>query len=342
MHLTIFQELDAILSAINLSEYRNFHKLYNQGVPIEYNSHTITPIKGIKNVYSKLFGNKDRIILPVHIEAPLYVDLKTNLLPNAIFTYYDLIYSLLISACFFFTNTKKIAERDALEDMIDSMNEEELTKYYYQAFLSDGMYTLITEPKRKIRIGKILDFCAKHISLVKGYEKKLISRAIYVYPSAKYTSTKDTVIIISKHPYDIAGMSTGRGWTSCHNIRDGGFRHYVPLSIVGGCLIAYLCRNNDTKVGETNNCKKVNIGNPLGRILIKPYIHENEENIDFVNPNFILVCSKAYGTFPKILIDEVQNWLDTNWNSSIREGSYRISPNVYKETVDEFSIDHKP
>ena len=343
--LNIFQELDAILSAISFSEYRDFHKLYNQGVPIKYNGHTIQPNSSVKNAYSKIFRNKDRIVLPVHSEAPLYVDLKTNLLPDAIFTYYDLIYCLLISTNFFFVNTNKTDESEALEDVMCSMNEEALTKYYYKAFLDDGIYTFITEPKRKIRIGKILNFCKKNISLVKGYYKKCISRAIHVYPNTKYTSTRDTVIVISRHPYDIAGMSTGRGWSSCQNIRNGGFKHYVPLSIVGGCLIAYLCRKDNTNVqiGEDQLARsnKVNIGNPLGRVLIKPYIHQDEEAIDFINPNFILICSKAYGTFPKFIIDELQNWLDINWNNSIQEGNYKISPNVYREVTDETYIDHK-
>ena len=289
--MSIFKELDAIISALNLSEYRDIHKLYNQGTPMRCNGYSIASNNGLKNVYSKLFDNKDRLILPVHSEAPLVPKMKANLLPDTLFNYYDLTYSLLVSARFFFANTKNLAESEALEALIDNLDEDDLTKYC-EVFLTDGFYTLITEPKRKIRIGKILDFCSKNISLAKGYEKKLISRAIYVYPKAKYTSTSDTVIVISRHPYDIAGMSTGRGWTSCHNIRNGSYKHYVLLSIVGGCLIAYLCRKDDTSVpiGESQQArsKKVKISNPLGRILIKPYIRQDEETIDFLNPNFIL------------------------------------------------------
>ena len=39
------------------------------------------------------------------------------------------------------------------------------------------------------------------------------------------------LMVISKHPYDIGGMSTNRSWTSCMNLRGGENSNYVPIDI---------------------------------------------------------------------------------------------------------------
>lgn len=67
-------------------------------------------------------------------------------------------------------------------------------------------------------------------------------------------------IIVSDHPYDIAGMSYDRSWTSCMNIEDGDCREMVECDIHHGTLVAYLCECTDT-----------NINRPYARFLIKPY-----------------------------------------------------------------------
>lgn len=75
-------------------------------------------------------------------------------------------------------------------------------------------------------------------------------------PSRQATK-KETMAVISRHPYDLAGMSTGRGWTSCQNLDDDSECAYVPKDIKQGTLIAYEVAVKD-----------YNINNPLGRILI--------------------------------------------------------------------------
>ena len=119
-------------------------------------------------------------------------------------------------------------------------------------------------------------------------------------------------------------MSTDRGWTSCMNLNTGRCREYVPMSIAGGVLIAYLCQKDDT-----------NINNPLGRVLIKPYISE-DETIQASPPNFILKCSKAYGTFYTNYIKRLQEWLDINWNDKVHTDSeeYVLTDMAYQEYDD--------
>ena len=47
-------------------------------------------------------------------------------------------------------------------------------------------------------------------------------------------------VVLSKDPIDIAEMSTGRKWTSCTNVYDGGSKDYVSYDIYEGTFIAYL------------------------------------------------------------------------------------------------------
>ncbi|GAB5387895.1 MAG: hypothetical protein Alpg2KO_08630 [Alphaproteobacteria bacterium] len=71
------------------------------------------------------------------------------------------------------------------------------------------------------------------------------------------------MIVLSRHPYDIARMSTGRGWESC--MSKSGFNYrYVAEDIRQGAMIAYLISADDP-----------NIDDPQARILIKP--HEGED-----------------------------------------------------------------
>lgn len=84
---------------------------------------------------------------------------------------------------------------------------------------------------------------------------------------------KNMMIVLSNHSYDIAGMSTNRKWTSCMNILDGPKRDFVLEDIKWGTVVAYLIDKDDK-----------NINNPLGRILIKPYISDTGEIVYYPEP----------------------------------------------------------
>jgi hypothetical protein len=74
-------------------------------------------------------------------------------------------------------------------------------------------------------------------------------------------------VVICRHPYDIAAMSTGTSWTSCMNLDTGCYNEHVPLMIDDGALAAYVIDMNDPK--NTKNGKPF-LGNPLKRILAVP------------------------------------------------------------------------
>jgi hypothetical protein len=145
---------------------------------------------------------------------------------------------------------------------------------------------------RELRIGKLLQKCEKEyrkllalppmqnhtigdtadlaknlldefITLKKRFEDDPI-RALKAQSSDRYT------VVISRHAYDLAGMSTGRGWTSCVNLVDGGDRHYVLAHVKNGSLVAYIIRSDDT-----------NIEHPVSRLVIDRFVNQDDPN-DFI------------------------------------------------------------
>ena len=93
-------------------------------------------------------------------------------------------------------------------------------------------------------------------------------------PQLQNSKTSEIKIVVSCHPYDIIGMSTGRDWDkqSCmrlddgyQNVNDPGAYHkHVAHDVAEGTMVAYAIRASDT-----------NIQKPLGRCLIKPFLNSD-------------------------------------------------------------------
>jgi len=90
-------------------------------------------------------------------------------------------------------------------------------------------------------------------------------------PQLQNTKQGSLQVVISCHPYDIIGMSTGRDWdlTSCMRLADGEHRlnpginqHYVKNDVAEGTLVAYVVSSDDQ-----------NIQRPKARCLLKPFIN---------------------------------------------------------------------
>lgn len=256
----------------------------------------------ISQLYKKLFNGKFRIVLP--IERMNDIDLK-NIYYNTIFKKIDYFYK-------------------AIDIYFDNYNtKQNKDDWFYKNIkdLMDGYIVNKNNPNKKISIGKILSVVIKN---KKNLDINLngIKTFNTIYNQRMMDYKNDLFIVISRHPYDIAGMSTDRGWSSCMNINDGQYKEYVMGSIVNGALIAYTVNKND-----------LNIENPINRFLIKPYIKENEE-LNFEKPNFILKVSEVYGNRVYKVLETVQNWLDKNWNSKIEEGTYKLDSDIiYNEDV---------
>lgn len=144
----------------------------------------------------------------------------------------------------------------------------------------------------------------------------------------------DSMVIISRHPHDVAGMSTDRGWTSCMNIRSGVNRHYVLDDVQAGTLIAYLVRKEDT-----------NIKKPSARVLIKPFVETDysaEQNgedetgspfasFDSAGRRILWVKEESqYGTHSAILDAVVEDFLE-KINVDI-SGTFCIPDSLYEDS----------
>lgn len=119
-------------------------------------------------------------------------------------------------------------------------------------------------------------------------------------------------IVISRHPYDIAGMSTDRGWASCMNIETGGARSFVREDIKYGTLVTYLISKNDR-----------NINRPLSRILIKPYVRKKSDDVAYG-------VGSIYGIDVPFFYNTIKKWVDNTLNKE-RHGIYTQHPDLYHD-----------
>ena len=148
-------------------------------------------------------------------------------------------------------------------------------------------------PNRKIKIGKLLKNDPEAL-------KKFMND-----PQRKATKG-EYEIVISRHPYDIAGMATDRGWDSCMNLEKDQGKTYIPLDIKHGTLVAYAVSKGDR-----------DIKNPVARLAIKPFI---EVTKDFTLsgfkkqameiPKYFGVENRVYGAEPAGFVDTVLEWVD--------------------------------
>lgn len=165
----------------------------------------------------------------------------------------------------------------------------------------------------------------------KGREKRIGSivakdplvKKMYDNDPARQGSTvkANQIVVISRHPYDIASMSTDRGWTSCMNLHDGVNSHYIPIEIKAGTIIAYLVDKKDT-----------NINNASARVLIKPFISVNADEYarKTSDKDIVLGINKrVYGDASPEFLKTVNSWVTGVNKSRGMNGVFTLHPDVY-------------
>jgi hypothetical protein len=138
----------------------------------------------------------------------------------------------------------------------------------------------------------------------------------------RHIKEQDLVIVISRHPYDIYGMSTERMWTSCMDMtkrKEGNKSDMIKAEVEKGTLIAYL-----TPRSEVSGSGKVALSKPVARVLLKPMYNEDNE--------LAYALSTTYGGMVDDLNDFLRNWIDENFNSKVKntEG-FTIADGVYED-----------
>jgi hypothetical protein len=169
---------------------------------------------------------------------------------------------------------------------------------------------------REKRIGSII---AKNPTIKKLYDND---------PARQGSKVKShQIVVISRHPYDIAAMSTDRGWTSCMNIRDGENKHYIPIEIEAGTIIAYLIDKNDKNINDAS-----------ARVLIKPFISVNANEYARVHSDddILLGINKSvYGNASPEFLTTVKTWVNSVNKSRVMNGVFILHPGVYWDDKDE-------
>lgn len=173
-------------------------------------------------------------------------------------------------------DSKKERSGDRLYFNLEKSEEEELqtpSKDKIISYLNQANYEVVDfkeglvrkkGDKNIVRLGKVLTMLSKSDpkakDLLNAYNNEKSVMAL--------DAPDDYVMVISRHPYDIGGMSTDRAWTSCVDLRgEHENKEYVPVDIENGTIVSYLLNKND-----------LNIKNPIARILIKPFIEISDEN----------------------------------------------------------------
>jgi hypothetical protein len=173
---------------------------------------------------------------------------------------------------------------------------------------------------RRVKIPKLLDVAWKKYAeegkkeindpeIVKEKQKLLNN---YLNDKIR-EKPKPSLIVISKAKYDIAGMSTGRGWTSCMNIDGGSNYAYITCDLEEGSIIAYLIKKED-----------LNIKNPIARVLVKPFINRYDENDIIFKPEDVI-----YGTATKSFGKKVNELLD---GSQDIKSVYDLNDRLYNDS----------
>ena len=142
------------------------------------------------------------------------------------------------------------------------------------------------------------------------------------------------LIVISRHPYDIAGASTDRSWTSCMDLglprinypktkqNEGINRKYIPKDIEEGTLVAYVVTKDEMYIGP-NGEPKVKLEKPLSRILMKPH------NSD-VGP--VYTVGNRYGAPYPEFYQKIKEWTSKTLNNKLKGGEkiYK-NPKLYND-----------
>ncbi|GAB5388804.1 MAG: hypothetical protein Alpg2KO_17720 [Alphaproteobacteria bacterium] len=128
---------------------------------------------------------------------------------------------------------------------------------------------------------------------------------------AKFADPDKLAVVISRHPYDVMRMSTGRGWQSCMS-KGGMYWNRVRDDMREGTMIAYLVSRNDPEVHD-----------PLSRILFKPYRNRKGEQI--------YIADKPYGLPHAAFQATVNQFVHKVLNAPATGGKYKLAKGLYPD-----------
>jgi hypothetical protein len=182
----------------------------------------------------------------------------------------------------------------------------------------------ITDYRAK-RCVKLNDKDQKNVfNIGKVISKDAVAKAAFDNdPQLQNSSTSEFTMVISCHPYDIIGMSTGRDWdeTSCMRMgdyrddySDGSNVSYLKHDVAEGTLVVYAVRSDDT-----------NITKPLGRCLLKPFLRDDGSGSIFYRRE-----TDVYGNPVPGLAETLARFL-RKLNAGVPAGIYKLNEKLYND-----------
>lgn len=208
-----------------------------------------------------------------------------------------------------FNRTGRENNSDLMNEIDDVLSEMgyNIEDYILGTAYFENVFTGVVD-KRKFNIGKLL---------VKAGRKDLLDKfnGDPMRSSGKKTSG---YIVFSKFPYDILGMSTGRGWNSCMNLEGGERNEYIPMEVDNGTFMAYLINPDD-----------INIEKPIARIAIKPY-----ENMENINDVLFVPNETVYGSAPILFYNTVHSIF--NEIQKVKLGEFKLNSSVYNDNMPKY------
>ena len=153
----------------------------------------------------------------------------------------------------------------------------------------------------------------------------------------------DYHVVISKHPYDVAGASTDRGWNSCMNMSEkgkcGNQSDQLEHDVKYGTHAAYLVHKDDH-----------DIKSPVARVLLKPFRSEDSDHTILRPEEKVYgVSSRKAGDVGNIIKNKTQEdllhtltqWTDKHYPAKATE-VYRKHHGVYDDDMKTLHYDKSP
>jgi hypothetical protein len=297
-HMEFDREYRKIMEAISLGDVKK-HKLSKK--------HS----GAYDEVLDEVFGGKNRIMMPLNID-----------------------YSTIDNAHLLFLKIDEFLNKhgysvETLKDYIDG----KAVKFKVD---SDGKY--IYDDKNPVKIGKLLQKYEEdgEIEVTERKDGKKTTKTVVGKPLLHEfkndpirASNGEFLIVISRHPYDVAGSSTDRSWTSCMDLglkrinypknkkNEGVNRRFVSADITEGTLVAYVVTKNELFKGVGGE-DKVKLQKPLSRILIKP----NESKV-----GKLYSIGMMYGSSYPEFYQKVKEWITEKLNNKLEDSDQKVNSN---------------
>ena len=211
-----------------------------------------------------------------------------------------------------------------VDDSDDKQEESRIEPKLRKALLNAGFELvdykkgIVTDKyKREVNVGRVLNKLQSKNPEIADLRKEFEQDPVRFGLKQKST---EKLVVISRHPYDIAGQSTRRGWTSCKNLETGSMKkHVCPETKYD--LIAYLIEANDR-----------NIENPIGRLMIHCYKSDDKSQTVFVAEEKIYPKELNIKLLGNAFKTTINKWLLANFKQTNHKTVY-LAGDTYLDTL---------